>query len=318
MSASPPARPEAILRRLEWTVMRRLDGLLHGDYRTLFRGFGLDLADLREYQYHDDVRHIDWNVTARCRRRTCASTTRSARSTAWFLLDLSPSVDFGSRRACGSASCRGRVRDGARAAADAPRQSRRRAVLRRPGRHGDPRAQRPARTCCTCCTAMLLAARARRSRAATDLGAFLRGACQTDAAALAGVRRLRLHQHARLGRAARAPRAAPRGDRGAALRSARDGAARPRAARRCRTPRPASSSSSTRTTAASASASRPPRRSARDELRAAFAQAGVDALELCHRRRPRRRDHALRRPAQAPQPARRRRRAAAATCEAHA
>jgi uncharacterized protein (DUF58 family) len=45
--------------------MRRLDGLLHGDYRTLFRGFGLDLADLREYQYGDDVRHIDWNVTAR-------------------------------------------------------------------------------------------------------------------------------------------------------------------------------------------------------------------------------------------------------------
>src|SRR5262245_22444507 len=57
----PPASarqhdPEAILRRLEWTVIRRLDGLLQGDYRTLFRGFGLDLADLREYQYHDDVR----------------------------------------------------------------------------------------------------------------------------------------------------------------------------------------------------------------------------------------------------------------------
>ena len=42
-----------------------LDGLLQGDYRTLFRGFGLDLADLREYQLHDDVRYIDWNVTAR-------------------------------------------------------------------------------------------------------------------------------------------------------------------------------------------------------------------------------------------------------------
>ena len=36
------------MRRLEWTVIRRLDGLLHGDYQTLFRGFGLDLADLRE------------------------------------------------------------------------------------------------------------------------------------------------------------------------------------------------------------------------------------------------------------------------------
>src|SRR3712207_8557880 len=59
------SQPERILRRLEWTVIRRLDGLLHGDYRSLFRGFGLDLADLREYQLHDDVRHIDWNVTAR-------------------------------------------------------------------------------------------------------------------------------------------------------------------------------------------------------------------------------------------------------------
>ena len=77
----PDATPEAVLRRLEWTVIRRLDGVLHGDYRTLFRGFGLDLADLREYQYGDDVRHIDWNVTARLHRRpTCASTTRSARS----------------------------------------------------------------------------------------------------------------------------------------------------------------------------------------------------------------------------------------------
>ncbi len=46
-------------------MIRRLDGLLQGDYRTLFRGFGLELADLREYQFADDVRHIDWNVTAR-------------------------------------------------------------------------------------------------------------------------------------------------------------------------------------------------------------------------------------------------------------
>ena len=57
--------PERILQRLDWTVIRRLDGLLQGDYRTLFQGFGLDLADLREYQFADDVRSIDWNVTAR-------------------------------------------------------------------------------------------------------------------------------------------------------------------------------------------------------------------------------------------------------------
>ena len=57
--------PERVLRRLEWRVLRRLDGRLQGDYRTVFRGTGVDVADLREYQYGDDLRHIDWNVTAR-------------------------------------------------------------------------------------------------------------------------------------------------------------------------------------------------------------------------------------------------------------
>ena len=92
---SPSA--ESILRRLEWTVIRRLDGLLHGDYQTLFRGFGLDLADLREYQYHDDVRYIDWNVTARLQTPYMRVYNEDREVTAWFLLDLSPSVDFGAQ-----------------------------------------------------------------------------------------------------------------------------------------------------------------------------------------------------------------------------
>lgn len=87
---------EHILRRLEWTVIRRLDGLLQGDYRTLLRGAGIDLADLREYQHHDDVRHIDWNVTARLQTPHVRVFTEDREMTAWFLLDLSPSVDFGS------------------------------------------------------------------------------------------------------------------------------------------------------------------------------------------------------------------------------
>jgi uncharacterized protein (DUF58 family) len=90
-------RAEHLLRRLEWTVIRRLDGLLHGDYRTLFRGFGLDLADLREYQYHDDVRHIDWNVTARLNTPYVREFNEDRDVIGWFLLDLSPSIDFGSR-----------------------------------------------------------------------------------------------------------------------------------------------------------------------------------------------------------------------------
>src|SRR5512136_569698 len=87
--------PERLLQRLDWTVIRRLDGLLQGDYRTLFHGFGLDLAELREYQLTDDVRYIDWNVTARMQTPYVRQYTEDREVTAWFLLDLSPSVDFG-------------------------------------------------------------------------------------------------------------------------------------------------------------------------------------------------------------------------------
>jgi uncharacterized protein (DUF58 family) len=96
-AAVDSASAEAVLRRLEWTVIRRLDGLLQGDYRTLMRGAGLDLADLREYQHHDDVRHIDWNVTARLQTPHVRQFTEDRELTAWFLLDLSGSVDFGSQ-----------------------------------------------------------------------------------------------------------------------------------------------------------------------------------------------------------------------------
>ena len=101
MNTPVSPRPEAadsegLLRRLEWTVIRRLDGLLQGDYRTLMRGAGLDLADLREYQHHDDVRHIDWNVTARLQQPYVRQFTEDRELAAWFLVDLSASVDFGS------------------------------------------------------------------------------------------------------------------------------------------------------------------------------------------------------------------------------
>ena len=89
--------PERILLRLEWMVIRRLDGLLHGNYRTLFRGVGVDLADLREYTATDDVRHIDWNVTARMQVPYVRVYNEDRDLTAWFLLDVSPSVDFGAR-----------------------------------------------------------------------------------------------------------------------------------------------------------------------------------------------------------------------------
>ena len=90
------ANPRVLLQQLEWTAMRRLDGQLQGDYRTLFRGAGLMLADLREYQAHDDVRHIDWNVTARMQTPYVREHQEDREMNAWFLMDLSGSVDFGS------------------------------------------------------------------------------------------------------------------------------------------------------------------------------------------------------------------------------
>jgi uncharacterized protein (DUF58 family) len=88
--------PERILLRIDWQVIRRLDGLLQGDYRSLFYGYGVDFADLREYQPGDDIRYIDWNVTARMDTPYLRQYAEDREITAWFLLDLSPSVDFGS------------------------------------------------------------------------------------------------------------------------------------------------------------------------------------------------------------------------------
>ena len=84
-----------MLRRLEWRVLRRLDGRLQGDYRTVFRGTGVDVADLREYQYGDDLRHIDWNVTARTDITHVREYVEDREVTAWLLLDASASMDFG-------------------------------------------------------------------------------------------------------------------------------------------------------------------------------------------------------------------------------
>jgi len=87
--------PERILQRLDWQVIRRLDGRLQGDYRSLFFGYGVDFSDLREYQPGDDIRYIDWNVTARMDTPYIRQYVEDREITAWFLLDLSPSVDFG-------------------------------------------------------------------------------------------------------------------------------------------------------------------------------------------------------------------------------
>jgi uncharacterized protein (DUF58 family) len=85
---------DRLLRRLEWQVVRRLDGQLQGSYRTLFRGGGIDFADLRAYTAEDDVRHIDWNVTARLDEPYVRQYTEDREVTAWLVLDLSASMRF--------------------------------------------------------------------------------------------------------------------------------------------------------------------------------------------------------------------------------
>ncbi len=92
----PPApTPEELLDRLDFTILRRLDGVLQGDYPSLFRGGGLDFTDLRDYQPDDDTRHIDWNVTARMNSVFVRQFVEERDLTAWFLLDRSASMTFG-------------------------------------------------------------------------------------------------------------------------------------------------------------------------------------------------------------------------------
>jgi uncharacterized protein (DUF58 family) len=96
MNTTPSVQtPDQILLRLDWHVIRRLDGLFQGDYRSLLYGYGVDFADLREYQAEDDIRYIDWNVTARMDTPYVRQYVEDREITAWFLLDLSPSMAFG-------------------------------------------------------------------------------------------------------------------------------------------------------------------------------------------------------------------------------
>jgi uncharacterized protein (DUF58 family) len=87
--------PDRLLARLEWRVVRRLDGQLAGGYRTAHRGAGTDLVGLREYTEGDDARHIDWNVTARLNEPQLRVFTEDRELTVWLVLDRSASMTVG-------------------------------------------------------------------------------------------------------------------------------------------------------------------------------------------------------------------------------
>ena len=87
--------PDRLLHRLEWRVLRRLDGRIQGGYRTLRRGSGLDFAGLRPYEEGDDARHIDWNVTARLDEPQVREFNEDRELTSWLVLDRSGSMGVG-------------------------------------------------------------------------------------------------------------------------------------------------------------------------------------------------------------------------------
>jgi uncharacterized protein (DUF58 family) len=91
----PRTAPERLLFRLEWRVLRRLEGRIAGGYRTVHRGVGTDLAGLRPYVEGDDARHIDWNVTARLNEPQLRVFTEDRELTAWLVLDRSASMTIG-------------------------------------------------------------------------------------------------------------------------------------------------------------------------------------------------------------------------------
>lgn len=90
--------PAQLLARIEFKILRRLDGFLFGDYSGLFYGPSLDLAEVREYQPGDEVRRIDWNVTARSGTIHVRQYREEREVRAWLIVDLSASMAFGTRR----------------------------------------------------------------------------------------------------------------------------------------------------------------------------------------------------------------------------
>jgi len=89
---------QAALRGLELIVLRRLDGILQGDYRGLLPGHGFEHGEARPYQAGDDVRRIDWNVTARTNEPHVRDTIADRELETTLIVDMSGSMSFGTVR----------------------------------------------------------------------------------------------------------------------------------------------------------------------------------------------------------------------------
>jgi len=86
---------EGLLRALDVTIGRRVEGLLAGDFRSNLLGTGSELAMVRPYVPGDDVRRIDWNVTARTGEPHVRVDLAERVLVTWLVLDTSASMQFG-------------------------------------------------------------------------------------------------------------------------------------------------------------------------------------------------------------------------------
>lgn len=95
-AAGPPTETVAeLLRTLELTIKGRLDGVLHGQYQGLTPGHGSEPGESRLYQPGDDVRRIDWNITARTQETHVREQIADRDLTAWLVVDVSATMQFG-------------------------------------------------------------------------------------------------------------------------------------------------------------------------------------------------------------------------------
>ena len=286
----PGPMPEPLLRALELSIGRRVDGLLAGDHRSHVLGRGSELAQVRPYVPGDDVRLIDWNVTARTREPHIRVQLAERVLVTWVVLDRTPSMGFGTadRRkadvALGVALALGH-------AASVARQPRRARLVRRAGRRRRCRRGRVAPGSSGCCSRSATRTRRRARRPSSRRRSTL--ARRRRPPARARRRRLRLPRPARLAPPARRPRRPPRRARRRDPRPARGPARRRGRGLVRRSRRPGGACASTPATRAlrarfaEAAAQERARRRARPRRGAGVARRALDERRLAARpRRP--------------------------------
>ncbi len=95
-AAAPAQSPLALLRQLEWRVRHAVENVLSGEYRSAFRGRGMEFDQVVKYEFGDDVRDIDWNVTARLGEPYRKKFVEEREVTLLLVFEDSPSLHFGS------------------------------------------------------------------------------------------------------------------------------------------------------------------------------------------------------------------------------